>query len=414
MRILYICGDMGIEAGGRKGAATHVRETCHALQAFGHDVLLVAASLGDRSELNVPAIEVAPSRSKMLGADLRYLLLNSRMKRELARVITEFKPDVVYERYSLYQTAGAKLCRKFSLPRILEVNTLLAHEQRHRLRLTPLARLIEGRLWRGEKAIICVSTTLKGLMTESAGLDESKMAGFIVSPVAINPDVFHPSVKPVDLSALGFGDRKIAGYMGTMTAWHGVDLFFKAAEILKRGNHSVIIFAVGGEPEKVEKLRARTRELGIEKYLHFHGSIPHSEVPSHLAAMDLCLIADTQDWSSPTKFFEFAGMEKPVVGARCPAIVEVFGEPDHPAGLLFDRGNAEDMVRCILEIIANSELGRSLGRRARRRLLNHYSWRCNIRRIMELYRKMGVAAAVDPGPETGPGLNHTPAEGPLQ
>ena len=38
-------GDIGVEIGGRQGAATHVRETCHALQRFGHDFAAFDADL---------------------------------------------------------------------------------------------------------------------------------------------------------------------------------------------------------------------------------------------------------------------------------------------------------------------------------------------------------------------------------
>lgn len=389
MRILYICGDTGIEVGGRKGAATHVRETCHALQKHGHEVLLVAPVAGDRSQVHCELVEVPAPTSRALGLDGRYLLLNRKMRRLLKNIVEEFRPDAVYERYSLFQSAGLEICRRKAIPRILEVNTLLAREQAKRLHFPWLAAYIERSVWRREKAIICVSETLKQLMIRSAGLDESQMAGFVISPVAVDPTVFHTGVAPADLGELRRGGRKIAGYMGTLTAWHGVDLFFEAARVLRERKSNVLIMAVGGETDRVARLRERVESEGLQDHLHFHGSVPFSQVPSYLAAMDVCLIADTQDWSSPTKFFEFAAMGRPIVAAHSPSVVEVFG-PKADAGLLFERGNAREMVERILQVVEDPELASRLGQAARERVMEKYTWQHSIATIEDLYRKLGM------------------------
>jgi glycosyltransferase involved in cell wall biosynthesis len=399
MKILYICGDIGVEIGGRKGAATHVRETCHAMMHYGNEVRLVTPMPGDLSQVQVPVTVVPPPVSKWIGSDMRYLLLNRSMRAALKREISSFRPDAVYERYSLYQTAGQELCNRFDIPRILEVNTLLAKEQARRLHWPWLAQRVESKLWRREKAIICISQMLKRLMTESAGIKESEMTGFIVSPVAVNPNIFTPDTLPVDLDRFGLKGKKIVGYMGTMTSWHGVDLFFDAARMLKERNRDVLIFAVGGEADRLEKLRAKVHEQGLESHLRFHGSIPFTDVPSYLRAMDVCLIADTQDWSSPTKFFEFAAMERTVVAGRSPAVEEVFG-PEKNTGLLFERGNVEDMVNQILNAVDNPELSARFGKNARRRVLANYTWRRNISTIMSLYQKLGAANASMPPPDS--------------
>ncbi|MGI8906206.1 MAG: glycosyltransferase family 4 protein [Candidatus Sumerlaeaceae bacterium] len=389
MRIIYISGDIGVEIGGRKGAATHVRETCHALQRFGHEVTLVTPTPGELSHVYVPVVQVKPPRARWLGSDLRYIGLNRRIRTRLVQLIKDIKPHAVYERYSLYQTAGQRVCRGFNMPRILEVNTLLAREQRDRLHWPGIAQHVENSLWRREGAIICVSETLKRLMIESARLDEKKMTGFVISPVAVDADIFHPSVEPAEEVRRLAKGRKVAGYAGTLTAWHGVDLFFHAARYFRDHNVPCTILAVGGEDERVERLRARASEEKLEQHLNFYGSIPHHRVPSFLAAMDVCLIADTQDWSSPTKFFEFAAMEKPIVAARSPSVNEVFGHNEQ-AGLFFERGDGNGMAQRIIECLENPEAAKVRGAAARERVLERYTWECNVRAIMQLYEKMGA------------------------
>ena len=397
MRILYISGDMGVEIGGRKGAATHVRETCHAFQRFGHEVRLITPAPGDRSQVRVPIIEVPAVRAKQLGHEGRYILLNRRMERVIDREIREFRPDAIYERYSLFQTAGLKLCRKYGIPRILEVNTLLAHEMRHRLKWPWLAGKAENRLWRKEPAIIAVSEMLKTLMVKQAGLKLEGMAGFVISPVAVDAPMFHPSTEPAaEVLQIAEG-RSVAGYTGTLTAWHGVDLFFDAAAELKRLGANCLILAVGGEPERVERLRAEVLQKKLESHLRFHGSIPHHQVPHFLSAFTMCLIPDTQDWSSPTKFFEFAAMGKPIVASRSPSVDEVFGHNEN-AGFFFERGSGKAMAAQIVSCLNDPSEAARRGLVARQRILDHYTWEASIGRVMELYRAQGLAEAPVPPP----------------
>jgi glycosyltransferase involved in cell wall biosynthesis len=252
---------------------------------------------------------------------------------------------------------------------------------------------VENALWRREKAIICVSKTLKRLMIETAKLDEAALVGFESSPVAVDIEQFNPNVEP-DAELLKLkGDRPLAGYVGTLTAWHGVDLFFDVARILKTRGNPTIIMPVGGEPERVERLRERVRAEGLEDHLHFYGSIDHARVPAFLAAMDICLIADTQDWSAPTKFFEFAAMQRPIIASRSPSVEEVFGQTG-TSGLFFKRGDAEGMADAIDRLLKNPELGRELGRAARQRVEEKYTWACSVRTIMELFAKLGATNAL--------------------
>lgn len=389
MKILYISGDSGVEVGGRKGASTHVRETCNALIRYGHDVRILTPCPGDLTHVDAEVIKVPAVRAKWLGSDMRHIVLNRRMSKAIRQQLKTFKPDAIYERYSLYQTAGAQIAHKYKIPRILEVNTLLAREQAHRLHFPWLAEMVENALWRRERAVICVSTTLKRLMIEAARMDPSGMSGFEISPVAVDLDQFDPSTPPAPELLEIKGDRPLAGYVGTLTAWHGVDLFFDVARILKERGNPTIIMPVGGEPERVERLRTRVREEGLEDHLMFYGSIDHQRVPSFLSAMDICVIADTQDWSSPTKFFEFAAMQRPIIASRSPSVEEVFGQTG-TSGLFFTRGDAKGMADAIESLQNDPELGRELGRSARRRVEEKYTWAASVNTIIELYSQMGA------------------------
>ncbi|MCX7625115.1 MAG: glycosyltransferase family 4 protein [Candidatus Sumerlaeaceae bacterium] len=389
MRILYICGDLGIDVMGRKGASTHMRETCRQLANRGHEVLLVTPVPTTAQNLNFRIQFVDPPRAKWLGIDLRYQFLNARIRAILPKLIREFRPDAVYERYSLYQTAAQNVCQTFGLARILEVNSILSREMHHRLRFPRWASRCESRLWAGERAIICVSTLLEAHIRECTSHLDSRLEHVVISPVGVDPDQFHPGVPPLEWGRYGIRAKKVVGYTGTLTRWHGVDLLFDAALLAKQLSLPVCFVVVGGEEEKVAALRKRSWDLGVGDYLKFLGSFPHDQIPPLLAAMDVCVIPDTQDWSSPTKYFEMAAMQRPVLAAKAPAITEVVGG-DGVGALLFERGSAGDLIRKLEMILSDEALALRVGRTARERILRHYSWDCNIARIMKAYAAMGV------------------------
>lgn len=399
MKILYISGDIGIAVGGRKGASTHIREACNALARYGHEVKIITPNPGDLSLVNVPVIHVPAPKAKWLGSDVRYLILNQRIKKVIKQEFNSWKPDAVYERYSLYQSAGLEMCTKYNIPRILEVNTLLVKELGHRLHFPQIAQRIENAIWRREKAIICVSSNLKQLMTQSARLEESKMVEFMINTNSVDPKVFHPSVSP-DTEILKIAEgKKIAGYTGTLTAWHGIDLLFDTARILQSNNSNIKMIIVGGDTVKLDPLREKTRELGLEDTLHFYGSVSHDRIPPIIASFDMCIIPDTQDWSSPSKFFEFGAMAKPIIAAGAPSVYEVFGK-SNTSGYIFERNNARDMAEKMTEIATNNDLARSLGENARKRILENYTWNSTIRNMMNLYKKLGAKNTQIPPQET--------------
>jgi glycosyltransferase involved in cell wall biosynthesis len=99
-------------------------------------------------------------------------------------------------------------------------------------------------------------------------------------------------------------------------------------------------------------------------------------------------------------------MEKPIVASRSPSVYEVFGHNEQ-AGLFFDRGDADAMATKIIECLSNPVVSRQRGEAARQRVLQRYTWECNVRAIMELYEKMGadtqLTHSANRDPKCGPG-----------
>ncbi len=385
MKICYLCADYGIPILGRKGCSTHVRETCRSLREAGHDIFIVTPRRGnDVSEYrDQEIIEVPPLRSRAIGSDLRYYLYNRRMVQALSRIIRERSPDVLYERYSLYSTAGMQMARRFDLPRILEVNSLLVEEQKHRIHFPRIALWVENRIVRSAPAVIVVSSPLRDAFIRR-GMDPARIT---IMPMAVDVRRFHPDVPPADLrSRFQLEGKTIVGYVGTLTAWHGIELLFNVAERLKAENEAMVILIIGGDEQKVQEEREMVQARRLGDYLIFAGSVPYTEVPHYISAMDVAVIPGSLEWASPTKLFEYQAMGKPSVAPRLVPVQDVL--TDGVEGLLFSPGDVGELTQCLLRLHRNPAERLEMGRRARRRVLERHAWEHNTRRILEMFDRM--------------------------
>src|SRR5438552_19209258 len=152
MKILYLCLDLGILVLGRKGACVHVRRLINAFQRAGHKVVVAAQMLNksfweEPATLETPIVELKTSNSTVtailalknfnltlglentLPGEIRRILFNQEVGPDLKRKFENDPPDFIYERASLYGTAGASLARELKVPLLLELNAPLALEQ---------------------------------------------------------------------------------------------------------------------------------------------------------------------------------------------------------------------------------------------------------------------------------------------
>src|SRR5436309_1099452 len=138
MKILYLCSDLGVPVLGRKGAAVHVRALVAGFTRAGHNVVL-ASQILNKSPWEAPAgleanlLQVRAASyitdaaaalrafNEVLGAEnslpgeLRRILYNEELAKDLKRRFEGDPPDFVYERATLYGTAGVRLARELDV-----------------------------------------------------------------------------------------------------------------------------------------------------------------------------------------------------------------------------------------------------------------------------------------------------------
>lgn len=386
MRILYLCGDQGIPVFGRKGASTHMREMITAFRELGHEICLAAPDLGGdrRPDEDFLLVKLPRPRSRLLGLDGRYLLANGLSRRILRDAVAEFKPDAIYERSALYFTAGEWLARKTGLPRILEVNSFLAREQRTRLHFPALAERFENRIITRSRATAAISRHMKNAIA-GMGANPASVRPY---PMAVKPERFQLEDDGGRLRHhLGWtADDLVLGYVGSMNTYHRPNWFMDLAEkFLRREERQVRFLIVGGSASKVQRHRSRLLQWVNEGRVHFTGSVPQADLGDWISAMDVVLVPGAAPQSTPTKIFEAAAVGRPMILPATEPIKEICGET---APYLFEPDDFRAFEEKVRDFFARPESFQEPSKRLHDKVVEEYTWRKHAQNLVKWFEEL--------------------------
>jgi glycosyltransferase involved in cell wall biosynthesis len=383
MRILY-----SYRIQSRDGQAVHVEEMVTALREAGHEVRVVGPAAYGATGFDTSSRLLERVRQLLPGGlgELAELGYNLVAIRRLTRAWREFRPDLVYERYSLFHFAGAWLAHRHGALMYLEINSPLAAERsRHGgLKLGALARRCEQVIWSSACRVLPVTAVLGGIVAKS-GVNPDRIT---VIPNAIVPARYLSSEPPADPPLLGF--------VGFVREWHGLDVVLEAMA----GDPVPLDLVVVGDGPARPALERQAVTLGLARRVRFLGVVPHEQVPALLGGIGIALQPRVTDYASPLKVFEYMAAGCAIVAPDQPNIREILTH--ETTAMLFDPSTPGAMWAAVRRLAGDAILRARLGQAARAAVLELHTWAGNARRIETL-------AAADrerlcPGPEADAAL----------
>ena len=401
MKIAYLCSDPGVPVYGDKGASVHVRELTRAWQRLGHDMTVLAARPGGNppSDYGVPVVAAKPepiderlaallrtdpSAGEDVARDVRAILAAASLRQKALPLLRSFQPDLVYERFALFGTAGIAVARELGVPLILEVNAPLSQEQeRHRgLAYGATARELERHVLRSVDHVVAVSSALQRWLV-AAGVSPERIT---VLPNAVDPARFDPGhVEGGTVRGrLGLADQPVVGFVGTLKPWHDVDTLVRAIALLRRRTPAPRLLVVGAGPER-ERLEKLARINGIGAATTFTGPVPHAGVAPYIGAFDVAVVPygrERTSYFSPLKLFEYLAAGRPVVAADVGDIRHCIRHGE--TGLLYPAGDTDALADAIGALLADRSRASSLARAGREHVGAHHTWEHNARVVAEL------------------------------
>jgi len=422
MNILYLCADAGIPVLGRKGAAVHVREMCGAFARAGHRVTLAAQSLV-KSEADEPAkvrarlIHVQSSLAttsavqafkhfneqlsleNCMPGELRRVLFNEALYQDLKRRFLRNRPGFIYERASLYGTAGVRLAAKFKVPLVVELNAPLAVEQAT-YRTTGFGELAsQAERWTltHADAVVVVSAEL-AKHVRALGVKANRIQ---VMPNGVNPELFHsngvnhstlPQSQVVETKSARDANgatHPTLGFVGGLRPWHGVEILPDLLARLQR-RHPGTRLVIAGDGQLRGELEGAFAKRGLARLVKITGLLAHEDIPEVIRSFDIALAPypqhDHDFYFSPLKMFEYMACGVPVVAAKLGQIAETVRHGK--TGWLYPPGNLNALTASCERLLGDKALRRKLGTAAASLIRDKFTWDRNAARVVALATKL--------------------------
>jgi glycosyltransferase involved in cell wall biosynthesis len=361
----------------KDGQDVHIREIIAALARRGHHVAVVAPPPSEGGA--VSGLRRALPRQASESLELAYSLADFA---RLARAWARHRPDVLYERHSLFSLAGTWLKRRTGIPMLLEINAPLCEERATHggLALARLARWSERTAWRTADVVLPVTRVLAGMVID-AGVPPEQVH---VIPNGVDRLRFAAADGAATRRRLGLEGRLVLGFCGFLRPWHGLDRAVAAMAAI--GDPALHLLVVGDGPTRAD-IERQAERLGLAGRVTVLGTVPRDEVPQLVAAFDIALQPCVVEYASPLKLFDYMAAGRAIVAPDQANIREVLRHR-HDA-LLVPPGDPDGLGAAIAMLCRDPDLRRQLGGNAVDTInQGAYTWDANAARIETIARRL--------------------------
>ena len=216
------------------------------------------------------------------------------------------------------------------------------------------------------------------------GIDEKKIR---VLPNAVDTDRFLPMSPNLTLKTqLGLTDRTVVGFIGSLTAYEGLEDMVTAVLRLIAGGLPISLVVVG-EGDAKQRLKSLIAGTGHGAHVHLIGKVPFEKVREYYSIIDIfpyprknalvCRLVP------PLKILEAMAMEKTVIVSDLPPLLELVTH--NQTGLACPCENPDALAETIRRAAIDRNLRRTLGGNAGRWVRAHRSWNSLVHGYLEMY-----------------------------
>jgi glycogen(starch) synthase len=176
--------------------------------------------------------------------------------------------------------------------------------------------------------------------------------------------------------------------LGRLSAEKGFDLALAALKILRQQFPEVRLLLAGDGRARTD-LEQQANDLGIRDHVDFLGWVAPGDVPSLINTVTVVLMPSRQE-SLPLVALEAALMARPLVAARVGGLPE-FIIHEH-TGVLVEPENSQALADAVAILLTRSSYAEQLGKRARERARELFSWQSHVDSYDRLYRGLGKSS----------------------
>ncbi|HKL03250.1 MAG TPA: glycosyltransferase family 4 protein [Cryomorphaceae bacterium] len=381
MKILYYSPHPHLQIDAPTGYGTHMREMIKAWRLMGIEVKTLIAG-----DLLFPEREESSLRQRDTGSksflkkllptliweslkDLRLMLYDFKLEKELGAMIDSFEPDFIYERVAYIQNSGIKVARKKGIKHIAEINAPYPEERvmfSGKSLFLETARNAEREVLVYSHGVSVVSSALKEHFEKC--LPDSSLKIRVIpnavnqSEVSHNRDAVNQLKEQYKLQGCC-----VIGFVGSIFPYHGVDILIEAFSKIPGEQLRMLVV---GDGETLPELKSKARALGVLNRVIFTGSVPHREVYTFIELMDVCCMAKSNWYGSPVKIFEYGLMRKAVIAPDVVPVRDVMTDKD---GVLVEP-TVKSLQNAFKKLIDSPEFRDEIAANWHRKVISQYTW----------------------------------------
>jgi glycosyltransferase involved in cell wall biosynthesis len=234
--------------------------------------------------------------------------------------------------------------------------------------LHKLLKPITKRIWRGAKAVVAVTNSLKKVALETAS--DVPME---VIPNGVDSDLFKSlNVNHKDRSCFNLI------CVSRLVERKGIDHILSAMAGLRSEN---IKLSIVGRGNYENILKRRCHELSLNSIVEFKGFCPREKLPALYAQGDAFILTSRSE-AFGNVFAEAMSCGLPVIGADVGGIPDLITEKN---GLLVDPGNIDAIQNAILKLKNSRQLCAQMGQASREIIERNYRWPKIAEKFLDLY-----------------------------
>lgn len=249
-----------------------------------------------------------------------------------------------------------------------------------------MTAILETQALQEADASITITNALKELMIKR-GVDKE----IHVVPNAVDTTQFTPRERDEDLAReLGIANEVVIGYAGSIVDYEGLDdLLLACQKLLQDGvkNFKVLIVGDGAVHGMLKEI---VKENDLQDVVTFTGRVSHQDVPRYISVMDIMPFPrkpfDVCEKVSPLKPFESLAMQKVVLVSSCQALTEIV--QDEKTGLVFDKGDIEDLTKKLRTLIEDESLRNELAKNGLEWVRKERDWRVVAEKVTRIYESL--------------------------
>jgi glycosyltransferase involved in cell wall biosynthesis len=183
--------------------------------------------------------------------------------------------------------------------------------------------------------------------------------------------------------------RIMLGYVGIIGIQDGVDYMLRVVQELKyKHRRNDFLAVIVGHGTALADLKVLAKELEVEEEICFTGRVPFADVPSYIAAFDICFTPDPSnpynDSCTTIKTMEYMALRKPTICFRTKENEITAGE----AALYADNNDVFAFAALTIKLMDDPSLRASMGEQARQRIDEHLTWQRQSEELKSLYRDL--------------------------